>query len=1801
MIVLATCLMSMSAYGQKSMPYMEGFENMSSTADLTTDGWSTAQSTSGAFIQPTTDYANSGSKSMLIDQWDCASSSDYHFVILPEITGTLSTARIGFWWKGGLGTLEIGYLTNGTDVTSFVSLFSQSASISSFTKVMLNLDDVPSTATRLVLKVTGYYRYYLDDLVVEQQPTCGDLITSNTLSLANITASSANVTLNDTTVTDWEYVYGAPGFDPSTATPVLVQGTRTATITGLSDATTYEVRARRYCSATDQGAWSSAATFATQCLIADSPLFLDDFESGIMNICWSTAYLENPGSKTVAPFAVYSSASYSHNSSYCCKLNDMTAGTISTLSTQQLPIDSANKYEIVVWVNRASDSKANEGIKFWASPVANDTTNATLLGYIHRCMAYSPVETTAGYYKYNMPITVAGDLYIVLEGISEYGQATYFDDFQVRKIPTCFDIAGTVTASGITSNSAVLAIADSTVTNWDIAYGVQGTDRDSCTVVTATGLTHTLTGLTDDTFYDVYIRRNCGNEFGEWTNAPVTFRTLCLPVTSYPYIEDFEGETTGARLGGCYTSSSRDTYGDPSSYYQYSVLTSSATTYNHTAGGSKYAGQAYSATGTSIGTSRYVSKTARQFQLDQTKFYEISFWAHRYSTYSNVAGIVMGNTADFDSLQFIYEENITTGDWVNVLTYVQVPASGVYSIGVGTKPYNDASGALAFDDFMIREVTCIPPTGLKAENITSNSANIAFNTNAPVSCIIVDTDEANITAGTGTTYSNNNITASPVALTGLQPQTTYYYAMRTINGTDTSVWTRAYSFTTTCTSDALPFTEDFESEEAGIVGGCWKYETTGSYVMKYLSGNPMYNHTEEGTMGVTVVYSATSTSRTFTSSPFGLYRRFALTAGANYQMIFYAKKYSSVTDYSYDMSLVYSNNGTGFDSAAMTVASTVRVDAENWAEYKMYFTAPATGDYWVGLQAYNNGNSYYFHVDDITLKEVTVLPPSDVTVSNIAQTTATMNITSPASMWQVAIDTIAEEVTYARVYNNVVTTNTVSLTGLTDGTTYYYAVRAINGTDTSDWSMTRSFSTMCFATTSPFTDDFEDAELTSMLAGCYWQGGIFEEGAQNYYFKVLDDFAHSGEQAVEVATKTGDGRTSMEGTVYAYRQFALETGKTYEVSMWGIADANTSWGDYSFNMDLFYGTVQDYDSMTLIATRNINGGVWMQNRAYITVPATGNYYIGFATTNNSLSGSYVHVDDFTVKEVTCIPPTNHTVTAVTPTTATFDFGTTATKFEVAIDTVEIDLMYEVATSVYQDTVYTATPTVTNLIAGLNYYYTVRTICADGDTSDWAEIGTFSLPCQPTALPFFEDFESYDTEEEDVFVESCYNTEGQQYGVFNGSSFNHTANGINGMATAKMNSYYGGGTYVSTSMFKGGAGIYRYISLEAGKTYESAVFTKSSSNVRNYYFDMLIGTVADHANMTTIMRDSVVNSSNWFEMKGTFTVPTTGAYFIGYYTEILGEAAGFTPYFDDIAIYEVATEEYYDTICFGVDYAGHGFNVAASNLEEGENTLTRSVLDSVAGLKTTTTVNLFVYNEVMPSTENMTICSGTSYTWHNMTLTAAGVYNDTIANMNGCDSICTLNLSVLDKIERFDTVTYCQNEIINLVAAYDEPGTYDIVDSLVAAGGCDSIIYTHMTIYPSYAFITDTTIVNGESIEWQGETITAAGTYNAAYQTENGCDSVYVLNVSVVDGVENISMANINVVPNPVKAGATTMVYSNAENIEHVEILNNLGQVITSFVPQSNPIEVRGIEVSGIYFVRVVTTEGDAYVEKLIVK
>ena len=166
------------------------------------------------------------------------------------------------------------------------------------------------------------------------------------------------------------------------------------------------------------------------------------------------------------------------------------------------------------------------------------------------------------------------------------------------------------------------------------------------------------------------------------------------------------------------------------------------------------------------------------------------------------------------------------------------------------------------------------------------------------------------------------------------------------------------------------------------------------------------------------------------------------------------------------------------------------------------------------------------------------------------------------------------------------------------------------------------------------------------------------------------------------------------------------------------------------------------------------------------------------------------------------------------------------------------------------------------------------------------------------------------------------------------------------------------------------------------------------------------------------------------------------------------------------------------------------------------------------------LNLYHYDygfELWKYTDNSQIYHTTcvSYTWslNNQTYTSSGVYYDTIPSTSGCDSIVTLNLTILNPTNVNDVQTACDSyDWIDGNTYTSSTNTPTFV--LQNAAGCDSTVTLDLTIIHSTSGIDVQTAC--DSLEWMdGNTYyTSTSTPTFVLQNAAGCDSTVTLNLTI---------------------------------------------------------------------------------------
>ena len=101
-------------------------------------------------------------------------------------------------------------------------------------------------------------------------------------------------------------------------------------------------------------------------------------------------------------------------------------------------------------------------------------------------------------------------------------------------------------------------------------------------------------------------------------------------------------------------------------------------------------------------------------------------------------------------------------------------------------------------------------------------------------------------------------------------------------------------------------------------------------------------------------------------------------------------------------------------------------------------------------------------------------------------------------------------------------------------------------------------------------------------------------------------------------------------------------------------------------------------------------------------------------------------------------------------------------------------------------------------------------------------------------------------------------------------------------------------------------------------------------------------------------------------------------------------------------------------------------------------------------------------EISTSKDSLTICPSDSIWFGNTFIQQAGVYTDSLQNIQSCDSLHTLTLSHFAAYNTLiDTATLYQDSVLVLGKYYSQAGIY--VDSFYTNHGCDSLFTIKISI------------------------------------------------------------------------------------------------------------------------------------------
>ena len=504
-----------------SIPYTQDFEETVFPPDCWTQdyvsgthNWTrTTNSTYGSgSYDATFAHGTTGTETKLITpQFDL---SAYHTV---QIKFKHSQAV----WSGDQDELRVYYRPSAA--SNWVQLAEYTESITTMRQEQIILPAAALTATcQFAFEAYDSYGYnvYVDDFVVEEIPTC-----------SAPEVSSFNIAFNpDPTLTWSPGSVGTPeGYTlqyrengTETFTEVTTQ-TASYTFTGLTEGTTYQVRVKQDCGATDgQSTWTPWLSFRVPytCLSQYELPFVEDFElTSHTRDCWMTADLDRDGYTWMFVDQTINPDWFAHSGNFAYTSPSYYAGALNSDNVLVSPaIHISSPAQLTFWASSIEDTYLDH------FSVYIDTALQTLLS---STPILSNEEAPYGYteYAFDLGAYQGKTIYIAFRHTDYDQDWLLLDDVSVVARPSCSAPMGLAFENGtLIWNKGLFGEPAS----YNVRYRLQGDTVWTTAVVDTNFFVPVRWESNSD--YEAQVQTNCGNDdLSEWCDV-LQFHT---PVTCF--------------------------------------------------------------------------------------------------------------------------------------------------------------------------------------------------------------------------------------------------------------------------------------------------------------------------------------------------------------------------------------------------------------------------------------------------------------------------------------------------------------------------------------------------------------------------------------------------------------------------------------------------------------------------------------------------------------------------------------------------------------------------------------------------------------------------------------------------------------------------------------------------------------------------------------------------------------------------------------------------------------------------------------------------------------------------------------------------------------------------------------------------------------------------------------------------------------------------------------------------------------------------------------------------------------------
>ncbi len=382
---------------------------------------------------------------------------------------------------------------------------------------------------------------YIDDVYVEDMPTCSDPIYPSIVA-GSITSTSAQLAwTNGYNTSQWQIIAQpqGTGMPAANATGGMMTTNNPYIYTNLTPSTQYEFWVRSYCDATHQSNWVGPVNFYTTCIAQPTPYY-ESFNDGDITskkFCWTIQDRNNDPAKWVlnATEAEISPEGIDYFTPLANFDDWLVSVPINIVGQKRLRYKCKVSSGLLVGPAQRGDMEVL---------ISNDPSFAT-----YTTLVPEHEFTNNAYVEQSVIFTGTGVSYIAFRipptMVDPANSGNVFiDDVYVEDAPAC-QVPSNLAVSGITTTSANLSWSlGFTETQWEVVIQAanSGIPTGSGIIVSPTS-TYPATGLTPDTAYEYYVRADCdATHVSSWV-GPFAFRTTCNPFPT-PFTETFDSTSS---------------------------------------------------------------------------------------------------------------------------------------------------------------------------------------------------------------------------------------------------------------------------------------------------------------------------------------------------------------------------------------------------------------------------------------------------------------------------------------------------------------------------------------------------------------------------------------------------------------------------------------------------------------------------------------------------------------------------------------------------------------------------------------------------------------------------------------------------------------------------------------------------------------------------------------------------------------------------------------------------------------------------------------------------------------------------------------------------------------------------------------------------------------------------------------------------------------------------------------------------------------------------------------------------------